>query len=210
MKATDFRNPAFAHEAIAPLRVLLLEHLAEDVERSLRELSSSGFVVEPTVVSTRDEFLEALASSDFAVILSAYHLPGWDGMQAFEELRRSGKDTPFILVTGVLGEEAAVECVKRGVSDYVLKNRLARLPIALLHVLEEKQHRESNIEISLADAGQHTSDHQLIENSVYGIFRVSPAGSFLYANPVLLQILACPSVEILKSMNLASDVFRFP
>jgi CheY-like chemotaxis protein len=132
----DLAKP-LAATAIAPLRILLLEHSATDAEKILRELQNAGFAVEPTVVSSRQDFLTAVASSDFSVVLSDYQLPEWDGMQAFEELRPSGKDIPFVLITGVLGEEAAVECVRRGVSEYVLKSHIARLPIALRRSLEE-------------------------------------------------------------------------
>jgi two-component system cell cycle sensor histidine kinase/response regulator CckA len=210
MTATDVRNTSGAHDAIAPLRVLLFDPSTEDAQRSLRELYSAGFVVEPTVVSTREEFVEALASGDFALVLSGDHVQDWDGMRALEEVRRTGKDIPVVLVTGVLSEEAALECVKRGVSEYVLKSRLAQLPTAIRHVLEEKRRRASTTETSPDECETASGHHQLIENSVYGIFRVTLDGAFLYANPVLLQILACPSLEILKSINLGGDVFRFP
>jgi two-component system, cell cycle sensor histidine kinase and response regulator CckA len=206
----DVAKPLTA-AAIAPLRILLLEHSATDAEKILRELQNAGFAVEPTVVSSRQDFLAAVASSDFSVVLSAYQLPEWDGMQAFEELRRSGKNVPFILVTGVLGEEAAAECVRRGVSEYVLKSHLARLPIALRRALEGTHRSPSEPEPSDGASDGPVGDGQLmIENAVYGLFRVSLDGTFLSANQVLLQILACPSLSVLQSMRFSNDVFRFP
>jgi CheY-like chemotaxis protein len=170
----DHAKPLTA-TAIAPLRVLLLEHSATHAEKILRELQNAGFAVEPTVVSSRQDFLDKLTSSDFSVVLSAYQLPEWTGMEAFEELRRSGKEIPFILISGVLGEEAAIECVKRGVTEYVLKSHLARLPIALRRALEGKSRNPSTHELSDGVSDGHTGDHQLmIENAVYGIFRVLP------------------------------------
>lgn len=208
MSATDLAKPALT-TAIAPLRILLVEPCANDVDKVLRELHSAGFMLEPTVVSSREEFLEALASADFSVVLSAYALPGWNGMQAFEELRQVRHNIPFILVTGVLGEEAAEECVKRGVSEYVLKNHLVRLPMVLRHSLEGKQQSGAAGDSCCEPAEGQDGNHQFFENAVYGIFRVSRDGSFLCSNPVLLQILACPSLSVLQSMNFA-DVFRFP
>src|SRR5207245_11666873 len=76
------------------------------------------------------------------IVLADYNLSGWTGMDALAFLREKGKDIPFILVTGALGEEMAVECVKKGVSDYIRKDRLARLPVAICRALEEKHLRD--------------------------------------------------------------------
>lgn len=108
-------------KASTPLRALIVEHSRHDIELILFELQESGFRVEPTLVETRDDFLAALAKQTFDVVLADYRLPGWCGLDAFAELRNAGKDTPFLLITGTLGEEAAVDCIKQGISDYVLK-----------------------------------------------------------------------------------------
>ena len=194
----------------ATLRILLLEHSSQDAESILQELRAAGIPIEPSVATTRREFLEAISSGDFAVVLSAYQLPGWNGMEALHELRGVGKQTPFILVTGVLGEDAAVECVKQGVSDYVLKSRLVRLPMALQRALEEQKLRGAREELRRALIESEARDRELIDNSVYGVFRASFSGSFLAANPALLEILACPSLQTLQSLSLGGDVFRFP
>src|SRR5690349_3733421 len=96
-KATDRR----------PLRVLLVEHDEGDIELFLATLSSGGFDVEADVVAAAPEFSAALARSRYDIILSDYRLPQWTGMDALELLRDSGRDIPFILVTGALGEERA-------------------------------------------------------------------------------------------------------
>jgi PAS domain S-box-containing protein len=209
MKAIELEKPVIIDNS-SPLRVLLLEKSEVDSQNILEELRNAGMAIEPTVVASRGEFLEAISSQDFSAILSAYQLPGWNGMDALHELRKAGKQLPFILVTGDLGEDAAVECLKQGVSDYVLKNRLARLPMALRRALEEKQLRDANNEARLALQESETRNRELIENSVYGVFRVSLDGSFVFANPALLQILACSSLQVLQSSNLSTDVFRFP
>src|SRR5208283_784110 len=86
------------------VRVLLLEESLADSQDILEELRATGMTIEPTVVSTRQEFLEAIGSQDFSIVLSAYRLPDWSGLEAFEELQKAGKAIPFILVTGVFGE----------------------------------------------------------------------------------------------------------
>ncbi len=82
--------------------------------------------------------------------------------------------------------------------------------MALKRVLEEKRLRDANDEAQRALQENEARNRELIENSVHGIFRASLCGSFLFANPALLQILACSSLAVLQSLSLATDVFRFP
>jgi two-component system cell cycle sensor histidine kinase/response regulator CckA len=193
-----------------PLRALLLENSSPDVELILLQLSEAGFCVDHTLVETRAQFRRALAENDYDVVLADYRLPSWNGLDAFHELRSAGKDIPFLLITGTLGEEAAVECIKQGVSDYILKDHLSRLPIALTRALTEKALRDENARAQEALRISETRNRDLVENAVYGIFQVSADGNFLYANPALLRILGCPDAAHLKTLNLASDIFRFP
>ena len=124
------------------LRVLFVEDLPTDVKLCVRELKKAGFEVTEDVVQTCEAFLERIRAIPYDIILSDQRLPKWTGTEALECLQHEGKDIPFILVTGTLGEEAAVECIKKGASDYVLKDRLARLPVAIRQALEEKIARE--------------------------------------------------------------------
>ncbi|MGH9784074.1 MAG: response regulator, partial [Terriglobia bacterium] len=99
------------------LRVLYVEDSPTDAELSLRELKKAGFDVDADIVQTPEEFAECLRSKTYDIVLSDQNLPGWTGMAALESLVQQKKDIPFILVTGSLGEEAAVECIKKGASD---------------------------------------------------------------------------------------------
>jgi two-component system sensor histidine kinase UhpB len=83
------------------------------------------------MVATREQFAEKLREKAFDIILSDYRLPGWTGLDAFSLIKEYGLDIPFVLVTGPLGEELAVECIKHSVTDYVWKDQLARLPMAV-------------------------------------------------------------------------------
>ncbi len=196
--------------ATAPLRVLLVEHSSHDIELILFELRDSGFRVEPILVETRDEFHRALASGSFDAVLADYRLPGWSGLDAFADLRASGRDIPFLLVTGTLGEEAAVDCIKQGISDYILKDRLKRLPIALNRALSEKALRNENQRAHEALRVSEIRNRSLVEHAVYGIARVSGDGAFLDANPALCRMLGCDSEVGVGNLNLARDLFRFP
>ena len=193
-----------------PLRVLIVEHSRPDVELILAHLKSMGTRFDATLVEDQQQFRRALGERDFGVVLSDYRLPNWTGLDALRELRASGKDTPFVVVTGTLGEEAAVECIKQGVSDFVLKDNLPRLPTVIKRTLNEKALRDENNRAHEALRLSEARNRELVEHSVYGIFHAGADGSFLDANPALLSILGCNEPEDLQALNLVRDVYRFP
>ncbi len=121
----------------APLRALVVEHDPADVELCVAALERDGFAVAATVAEGRDRFDTALEHGPFDVVLADYSLPSWTGMDALRLLRTRGVEAPFILVTGTLGEERAVECMRQGVTDYVLKINLGRLGPAVRRALAE-------------------------------------------------------------------------
>lgn len=123
------------------LRILFIEDSPADVHLALAELHRAGFRIKEDVVATLDEFLERVAFKPYDIILADYKLPNWNGVEALRLLREQGKDIPFILLTGMLGDERAVECIKEGASDFILKDRIARLPDAISRAIGEKQLR---------------------------------------------------------------------
>jgi signal transduction histidine kinase len=129
-------------KASTRLRVLLLEDNPADVELVLLALRKDGFDVSSDVVQTVEEFTLRVHRATYDLILADYNLPQWSGMEALEILRRENLDVPLIVVTGYLGEEKAVECIKQGATDCVLKDHLARLPLTVRRALKEKQLRQ--------------------------------------------------------------------
>jgi PAS domain S-box-containing protein len=123
------------------IHILHLEDDPNDVELVRRTLAGDGQATEVRVVATRDEFLTALEKGHLDLILSDYALPGFDGMTALGIARREAPDVPFILVSGTLGEETAIESLRAGATDYILKDRLSRLPSAVERALAEAQER---------------------------------------------------------------------
>jgi len=121
------------------LRVLHVEDNELDAELVSEALRRGGFSVSVVVVQEEAEFVEQLLSHHPEVVIADYNLPQWTGMEALDVLRRKGLDIPLILVSGALGDITAVECIKRGVTDYVLKDGLARLPEAIRRALQEKR-----------------------------------------------------------------------
>ncbi|WP_246194986.1 PAS domain S-box protein [Allochromatium palmeri] len=119
-----------------PLRLLLLEDNPADAELNERVLRRAGLEFESRRVETREQFLAALEDFRPDAILADFGLPHFDGRQALELARAQDSALPFIFVTGALGEESAVELLRNGANDYILKDRLARLPDALTRALE--------------------------------------------------------------------------
>jgi signal transduction histidine kinase len=138
------------------LRALLVEDDPADVELVLLALRKHGFEVTSDLVQSLEEFTLRIRATAYDVILADYNLPQWKGMEALEILRREHQDVPLIVVTGYLGEEKAVECIKQGVADCVLKDRLARLPFSVARALEERrlrqQHRQYEEELARSNA----------------------------------------------------------
>jgi len=144
-------------------RILILEDEAWDAELAQRLLTSAGLSLTAVVVDTRVAFVEQLAAFRPDVILSDYHLPGFSGQEALKIAQEHYPQIPFIFWSGVLGDEAAVELIKQGATDYVLKDRPARLPIVILRALDEaeQQARLDRLEDQLLQAQRLASLGQL-------------------------------------------------
>ncbi len=99
--------------AADPIRVLYLEDNPADAALAIAQLRIAGFDPVARIVQTPEEFFDALNSSPFDVVLADYSLPDWNGMEALEIIRERGKDLPFILVPGSVGEQTAVACLKK-------------------------------------------------------------------------------------------------
>jgi signal transduction histidine kinase len=125
------------------LRVLLVEDNPADVELVLAILRKNGFDACGDVAQTFEEFTTHIETANYDIILADYSLPQWKGTDALDILCRESLDVPLILVTGYLGEEKAVDYIKRGAADCVLKDHLARLPSCVCRALAEKQLRDS-------------------------------------------------------------------
>lgn len=122
------------------LCVLILEDNLDDAALMQHELEQAGFAVQAHRVETRDAFAAHL-TPDLDLILSDHHLPEFDALRALALLKQRGLDVPFIIVSGVISEEMAVEAMKQGAADYLLKDRLTRLGAAVEHALRERQLR---------------------------------------------------------------------
>ncbi|HEX7439502.1 MAG TPA: histidine kinase [Caldimonas sp.] len=135
------------------LRVLHLEDSKLDHELALAHLARGGLHVEALRIDSEVEFLEAL-DQDWDAVISDYNLPGFSGLVALELLKARARDVPFILVSGEIGEDTAVQAMRNGASDYLQKAHLARLVPALLHAVDAAETRRARV----------IADRQLLES----------------------------------------------
>jgi PAS domain S-box-containing protein len=122
-----------------PIQILHLEDSSRDAELILGKLEAGGLVCEITHVDNRQSFEEALASGQFQIVLCDYNLPDYDGITALKLVREKHPVTPVMLISGSIGEEDAVKCLQHGATDYLLKQRLDRLPAAVKRALTEAE-----------------------------------------------------------------------
>jgi two-component system, cell cycle sensor histidine kinase and response regulator CckA len=173
------------------LSVLILEDSRRDAELCLEELSKAGFQLQSDVVDTEEAFVAKLQSQHYDFILADYRIPTWSGggVEAFHRLKQSGRDIPFILVTGALGEEAAVDLIKEGVADYILKDRLVRLPLAVRRALEEKTTREEHERATQALRESEKQVRLLLDSTAEGIYGMDLRGECTFCNAASLRML---------------------
>ena len=132
-----------------PLRVLILEDRESDAVLMLHELRQTGYDPDWRRAETEEEFLRHLEPEP-DVILADYSLPQFDAPRALTLLQERGLDVPFLVVTGALGDEAVVECMRQGAADYLLKDRLARLGEAVKQARARKLARDDRRRAEIA------------------------------------------------------------
>jgi len=141
-ESSDSRDSRAARESV--IRVLHLEDSEPDHALALAYLQRAGLQVQTRRVESRAEFAAALGQG-WDLVLSDYHLPGFSGLDALQMLRDSGLLLPFILVSGQIGEDTAVEAMRNGASDYLLKANLSRLAPAVEHAIQATEMRRARL-----------------------------------------------------------------
>jgi DNA-binding NtrC family response regulator len=124
-----------------PLNILFAEDVQDDVDLLLAEIRRHGFDPQWKRVETELEFLEELKKLP-DIVLSDYSMPQFNGLRAAQLTMESGLNIPFILISGTVGEEVAVQAMKSGATDYLLKDRITRLGMAIQQALEQRRLRE--------------------------------------------------------------------
>ncbi len=161
------------------LRILHLEDDPGDAELVQETLTAEGIDCEVLLVDTRESFMSELDQENIDLILVDYALPGFDGMSALNIVRKRHLDLPFIFVSGRLGEEAAIETLRNGATDYVLKNRLSRLAPAVIRALDEADERaerkkaEHELAMANAEIRLQAESYQNLFNSIRDVICVT-------------------------------------
>ena len=124
-----------------PLRVLAVEDSEDDTMLLVSEITRGGYQPEYERVETPDDMRNALSSKEWDVVISDYVMPQFSGLEALEVLKESGFDMPFIIVSGKIGEDIAVDAMKAGAHDYIIKGNLARLVPAIRRELSDAETR---------------------------------------------------------------------
>jgi signal transduction histidine kinase len=142
------------------VRILHLEDSRVDHALVKFALQRSQLACELTLVDTMDDLLRELATGNFDIVLADYHLPGFTGLDAWDRARETGSDLPFVILSGAIGEAAAVEAMHRGVSDYLLKDSMHRLSHVIERALEVSQTRraKAQADAELADSRQRLAE----------------------------------------------------
>ena len=188
-----------------PLRTLIIEDSEDDALMVVRTLEKGGYDPAYERVETRDAMGEALERGPWDIIISDYKMPHFSGLAALELYKEEGLDIPFILVSGTIGEEVAVEAMKTGAHDYVMKNNLSRLVSAIQRELREAESRREGKRTDEALKLSEQKYRSIFENSIEGIFQTTPDGRYLSANPAFARMYGYDSptdlMESTKDLN---------
>lgn len=187
---------------VGKLKILFLEDVKSDAELVWHEILKNGVSFEKLLVDNRKDFLDGLQSFSPDIIIADYYLPNFDGLRALHIRNLKAPFVPFILVTGSINEEVAVECMKAGADDYILKDNLSRLGTALNNsVIKIKLLKQKNE----AEAALNESEERfrvLYNDAVVGLYRTNMQGEILLANTTLVRMLGFQQLEELKKRNL--------
>jgi PAS domain S-box-containing protein/putative nucleotidyltransferase with HDIG domain len=179
-----------------PLRVLIIEDSDRDVALEVRALEAAGYRVTYAVADTAAEMKAALAEQAFDIVISDHDLPQFDAPGALAVLKESGLDIPFILVSGTIGEEAAVALMKAGAHDYVLKHRLSLLVPAVEHTLQDAEDRRGRKQAEEALRESEEKYRNLFDNAGEAIF-VAQEVKIVFLNPRTSCLIGYSAEEIM-------------
>src|SRR6185437_5278564 len=173
-----------------PLRILHLEDDPDFVSLVWDLLRQEGLPAETTSTQSFQEFLKAVTDNSYDIIFADYSLPTCNGLQALNALREKDPHTPFVMISGTIGEHAAIECLRCGATDYVLKNKLERLVPAIRRAVKEAEERAHRKRIETELVRREKYFRTLTEHSLDVLTILSSEGLFLYNSPSLKKVLA--------------------
>src|SRR6266436_2032162 len=180
------------------LRILLVEDSLNDAELIQRELKRGGLDFQSRRVQTEADFRRELDEFQPHLVISDFSMPQFSGPRALAIARESRADIPFIFISGTIGENVAVDMMKAGANDYVMKNNLARLLPALQRELREAEVRRSRRIAEEALRESEVKFRELIEQASDGIFVTDKDGNFILVNSRYCEMLGYSRDELLQ------------
>ncbi len=184
------------------LKMLFVEDVIRDAELIWRELEKSKILFEKVLVDNKKDYICAMKSFNPEIIMSDYSMPQFDGMQALILRNEYTPFTPFILVTGSINEEVAVECMKAGADDYILKDNLSRLGPAIINSFKKIELLKLKKDAETALRESEERFRILYNEAVVGLYRTNLKGEIFLANDTLVKMLGFNSFEELAARNL--------
>lgn len=180
--------------AAVPLRVLMVEDDPFDAELVIQTLLDAGYACEWERVEERAAFLDRLDRGGFDLILADHNLPSFDGLSALRIARERGEPIPFVLVSGSVGEEEAIESLKAGATDYVLKARLSRLAPVVRRALREDEDHKRRLEAEASRAEEAAINAALVRAARELVESLDAPVLLQRLCAVTAETLACPHV----------------
>jgi PAS domain S-box-containing protein len=181
------------------LRIIIIEDSPDDALLIVREVEHAGYVVQAQRVQTAEELRDALAQGTWDLVLADYSLPHFSATEGLAILKETGLDVPFIIVSGKIGEEMAVQLMKDGATDYVMKDRLSRLGPAVQRELREADERRRKRDAEQALAESEKRYRLLVESQTDLIVRTDPEEQLLYASPTYCALFGKTPQELMNS-----------
>ena len=170
----------------------MLEDNPIDARIIQRHLSNSGLQFHCTLVSSGKEFIASLGQHKYDVILSDHQLPDFDSIQALQERNKKNSTVPFILITGAISEEIAIAILKEGANDYILKDRLQRLPIAIEDAIKKQEIEKEKISVEKALTDLTDRFHLTAKTSLDVIWDFDITNKVIYCSNALERIVGIP------------------
>ena len=187
-----------------PIRTLIVEDSVADAGQLVRDLERDGYRVAYECVRTAAEMIDALEREPWDVVLSDLSLDDFSAAAALAVLQECHHDLPFIIVSGTPGEDAAVEALRAGAHDFLIKGRPARLVPAIERELRVAAHRREQRRAEDALRQSEAQYRSLVERAVFGIYRATVDGRFLTVNEALVAMLGYESADELLQVHLTS------
>ncbi len=190
-----------------PLRLLIIEDSENDAALAIRQLEKADYVLDYHRLEDLGELEVAIMEQEWDLIISDYQLPGFTGADAMEVCLNSGKDIPFILISGTVGEETAVGLMKLGVNDYLLKDNIVKLPAVVNREITEAQNRKAKREAEHQVEAAHEAVRQseakfraIYDNMFQFIGLMTPEGMLLEVNQAVLDLAGISHEDIVNQL----------